>query len=621
MGNERITERIVRKHFENDPLFSSVKFEEQKSTNIRVAECLANASKNGKGVGKPEFIITFPTQSMDYLIIVECKANIDKHESKNRNKPKDFAIDGVLHYAKFLSKEFNVVAIAVSGEDAHHCLISNFLHKKRGKTSTKLRDKQLLSIFDYVKTFKNEQLNYNIKDVNIVEKAVSLNDNFHACSIAEGMRNILVSGILLSLQNDTFKVSYGIADTSLDIANLMLTAIRKVLKKANVRNLDDMMGVYQGILNEPLVKESKIKKRKKDVLSVEFFKDTISYLQKQVYPLLGYEESGYDIIGRFYTEFIRYAASKQKQGLVLTPSHVTELFCDLADLKPTDVVYDPCCGTGGFLISAMKKMFSLAGNNSKRKNNIKQKQLLGVELRPEMFTFACSNMMLRGDGKSNIDCANCFSNTTMNRIKGLRPTVAFLNPPYDQGTSDQLQFIENALEVVTPQHGKIAAIVQMSCAIKSEAETNAVRKRLLENHTLKAVISMPDDLFYPIGVVTCIMVFEAGSPNKGKKTWFGYLKNDGFVKRKNKGRVDYHSKWKEIKSEFLNAYINNDAVVGLSVKKEVKYNDEWCAEAYMETDYSTITKADFEEVMKKYAIFKALDITNILGDGDKNEGN
>ena len=61
MGNERITESIVRKHFENDPLFSSVKFEEQKSTNIRVAECLANASKNGKGVGKPEFIITFPT--------------------------------------------------------------------------------------------------------------------------------------------------------------------------------------------------------------------------------------------------------------------------------------------------------------------------------------------------------------------------------------------------------------------------------------------------------------------------------------------------------------------------------------------------------------------------------
>ena len=48
----------------------AVKFEEQKSTNIRVAECLANASKNGKGVGKPEFIITFPTQSMDYLIIV-----------------------------------------------------------------------------------------------------------------------------------------------------------------------------------------------------------------------------------------------------------------------------------------------------------------------------------------------------------------------------------------------------------------------------------------------------------------------------------------------------------------------------------------------------------------------
>ena len=119
-----------------------------------------------------------------------------------------------------------------------------------------------------------------------------------------------------------------------------------------------------------------------------------------------------------------------------------------------------------------------------------------------MFTFACSNMMLRGDGKSNIDRGDCFDLKIQKNIKEQKPTVAFLNPPYDQGTDVELEFIETAIDAVTGQNGKVAAIVQMSCAIKDDAATTAVRKRLLEKHTLKAVISMPSDLFYPIGVVT-----------------------------------------------------------------------------------------------------------------------
>lgn len=254
-------------------------------------------------------------------------------------------------------------------------------------------------------------------------------------------------------------------------------------------------------------------------------------------------------------------------------------------------------------------MVALAGNDETLKSSIRKKQLLGVEIRPEMFTFACSNMMLRGDGKSNIDRGDCFDTKTINRIKNLKPTVAFLNPPYDQGTDVQLEFIEKALEAVKDQNGVTAAIVQMSCAIKDDNATKAVRLRLLQKHTLKAVISMPDDLFYPVGVVTCIMVFEANRPNAGKKTWFGYLKNDGFVKRKNKGRIDHFSHWKDIKAKFLHAYVNNDEVIGLSVKKEVTASDEWCAEAYLQTDYSQITQSDFERVMKNYAVFKVVGIT------------
>lgn len=618
MANERLTESIVRDHFKIDPLFTSIKFEEQKSSNIRVAECLSTASKAlTNNVGKPEFIITFPSQSMEYLIVVECKSDLIKHESTKRDIPKDYAVDGAIHYSKFLSKEFNVISIAVSGEDESTLQITQFIQHKDSDEIIEYTDKKLLSIFDYVKTFKNEQFAYNLKDINIVEKAVKLNNDFQACSISEGMRNTLVSAILLALQDDVFKASYPISASSNDIADSLISAVERVLKNAKVRRINDMLGVYKGIYNEPLVKQKTLKMKKKNILSVEFFKETVKYLETQIYPLLSYEESGYDILGRFYTEFIRYAASKQKQGLVLTPSHTTELFCDLADLKVNDIVYDNCCGTGGFLIASMKRMLKLAGNDSNKKETIKRSQLLGIELRSEMFTFACSNMMLRGDGKSNIDCGDSFDNKNIKKFMKHKPTVGFLNPPYDLGPADQLKFVEKSLEVIAPQNGKVVAIVQMSCAVKSEKELNSVKKRLLDKYTLKAVISMPDEVFHPVGVITCIMVFDAYKSRPNHKTWFGYLKDDGFVKRKNKGRIDVFDRWKPIKKSFLDAYNNNDEIPGLSVKQHVKYDDEWCAEAFMETDYSNINPQDFEDVMKRYAIFKEVGISEEAVDDDE----
>lgn len=624
MANERLTEAIVRDHFKNDPLFSSIRFEEQKSANKRIIDCLSEASKSLTGKpGRPEFIITFPSQSMEYLIVIECKADVKMHVSENKDKPKDFAVDGVLHYSSYLSKEFNVLSIAVSGENKDELVISQFLQHKGENSIIDLKDDKLLSIYDYAHAFQNEQFAYNLKDVNIVEKAIILNDEFQKCSISESMRNTMVSGILLALQDDVFKVSYPIAKSSQEIADCLLSAVKKVLDEAlkdtdkdtKDSRIESMLGVYQGIYNEPIIKQKELKFKSKIINSAEFFKETIRFLEKQVYPLINYEESGYDILGRFYTEFIRYAASKQKQGLVLTPSHITDLFCDLAYINENDIIYDCCCGTGGFLIAAMKRMLSLAGNDTEKKKNIRKKQLLGTELRPEMFTFACSNMMLRGDGKSNIECGSCFDDKIIKKIDKEKPTVAFLNPPYDLGAAEQLRFVERALNAVKMQNGRVIAILQMSCAIKDEKDVNNVRKRLLKNHTLKAVISMPDDLFAPVGVITCIMVFQAGIANKGKKTWFGYLKDDGFVKIKNKGRIDVFDRWRDIKENFLNAYNNLDEIDGLSVMEEVEFLDsekkftkEWCAEAYMKTDYSKLSIDEFENVLKRYAIYKTVGI-------------
>ncbi len=121
-----------------------------------------------------------------------------------------------------------------------------------------------------------------------------------------------------------------------------------------------------------------------------------------------------------------------------------------------------------------------------------------------------------------------------------------------------------------------------------------------------AVMSMPDQLFYPIGAVTCIMVITAKKPHpKNKKTWFGYWKDDGYVTSKNK-RIDANNLWKKIKENWINTYKNKEVIPGYSIMKEVNANDEWCAEAYMQTDYSKLTKDDFINTIKNYVAYQFL---------------
>jgi hypothetical protein len=127
MSNERVTENLVRNLLKDARYYDAdngVVIEEQKSQIKRVQNLLKTASKSktGKG-GYPEFIISWGSDP-NFLIVIECKADTKKHKSKNLDKPKDFAVDGVLHYAKHLSKEFSVLAIAASGMTEDSLLIS-----------------------------------------------------------------------------------------------------------------------------------------------------------------------------------------------------------------------------------------------------------------------------------------------------------------------------------------------------------------------------------------------------------------------------------------------------------------------------------------------------------------
>jgi type I restriction-modification system DNA methylase subunit len=610
MANERITEDIVRQHFKNDAVFSSVKFEEQKSSNKRILELLKGKSKTGgSGDGKPEFIISFPTNS-NYIIVVECKAKPQNHESINRDNAKDFAVDGVLHYAKALKEGFNVVAIAVSGESLTELEVSQFYWKRGFESYSELPDKKLLAIDDYMQVFEDQFFISDFYTRDIASKARLLNVEYQAYTIPEYKRCTMVSAMLLALIDVKFKDEYESAPTIKDLGRKMLSAINHVFEAENdiVRSKTVILREFESILNEPLFTQENIKHKnhKQADSTLQVAKDFITYLKKNVYPLVEHSNIGYDVLGRFYVEFIRYAGSEQKSGLVLTPAHITELFCDLADIRLSDVVYDPCCGTGGFLVAAMQRLFKMAGNDKAKREHIRKEQICGCELRSDMFAYACSSMRFRGDGKSNLYNGSCF-NYADSIADNHKPSVAMLNPPYDVGNARQMEFIEHALSVINPQaEGRVIAIVQMSCAIKNEKELKNVKKRILSRHHLKAVLSMPDDLFYPVGVVTCIMVFEANKPNAGKKTWFGYFKDDGFEKRKNLGRIDARNKYNSIKDRWLDVYKNNEEVPGLSVRKEVSADDEWCAEAYMETDYSKLNQIDFEKKVKEYIAYKFL---------------
>ena len=616
MANERITEGFVRDHFKDDVLFTSIKWEEQRSSIKRIQELLHGESKGkGKGNGCPEFILSFPTNS-NYVIVVECKAMVKDHESVSRDDAVKYAVDGVLHYAKALSKEYNVIAIAVSGQTEYELLVSHFYWKKGSEEYTELADKKLLGIDDYMQVFADQFFISDFYTRDIALKASYLNEEFNNYTIPEYNRCTMISAMLLALIDDKFKENYSQEATSIELGQSILSAINSVFDSETdmVRSKTVLMREFDKLLNEPIFRDTKIKNKreKKDEKTLAVLKEFIVYLKKYVYPLIAHSNIGYDVLGRFYIEFIRYAASEQKSGLVLTPSHITELFCDLGELNVNDIVYDPCCGTGGFLVAAMQRMFKLAGNDMGKREHIRKLQICGCEFRSDIFTYACSSMRFRGDGKSNIYNGDCF-HYAKSIADNHKPTVAFLNPPYDVGTAGQMRFVEHALSVLDKKaNGRVVAIVQMSCVTKNDKVLKAVRASILAKHHLKAVISMPDDLFYPVGVVTCIMVFEANKPNKGCKTWFGYFKDDGFEKRKHLGRIDARNRYAALRDKLLYAYRNNDVVPGLSARQEVGAEDEWCAEAYMETDYSTLCENDFISTIKKYVAYRFLNDEEII---------
>ncbi len=571
-------------------------------------ECdLNDYSKGGRGKSEPEYIITLK-KDLNTIIVVECKNSIKKHQSDNLNKPKDYAIDGVLYYAKYLKVSFNVIAVAISGTDINSIKVNTFYWVKGQSDYIELLKAKdiILEPENYLRLVNGEkvQKEYSLEGVN--QTAINMHESLRINKMTEKLKPLFVAGILLALQDKDFCNDYDKLTSFSSLLNSCCVAIENVLSDGEIedKKIREIKGKFKEV-------ESVIKLKNTPLNEDNSLRWYIDQLERKIKPMMDYVGNTIDALGIFYHEFISYSSGDGNSlGIVLTPQHLTEFMADLINIDKNSKVIDICCGSGAFLVTAMGKMFKEA-STPREIEYIRKNNLYGIEQDADIHTLALANMIIRKDGKSHIVHGDCFNKDTIAKFKDLKDTngqsivlnKGLLNPPYSQKDHCELEFVEQELKLLC-QGGELAVVCPMSCAIGTKFKE--VRERLMKNNTLKAVFSMPDEIFNGNGVSTnvCVMVWEAGVKHDSNvSTFFGYYKDDGFVKRKKLGRIDAYGKWEEIKKEWLRLYREKEVKDGLSAKACVTDKDEWLCEAYMKTDYSKLKEQDFQLTLNNYLAY------------------
>lgn len=407
-------------------------------------------------------------------------------------------------------------------------------------------------------------------------------------------RIIFVTCCLLALQNKAFAGAYASANDTPALADDIIAALKSVLEEKGLpadkalRFCDraELIKSCQALLELNPGEES----------SLIYF---LTGLEHEIMPMIDDPANVEDALAVFYNEFLNHTAGRAgtELGIVLTPGHLCDFMCEAANLTDKDVVIDLCCGTGSLLAAAQNHLTAKA-RNEEQIRRIKNEQFYGVELQSNLFAVAAANLILRGAEHVNIFNDDCFK---FEAPGGVAFTAGLINPPYSQKTAPELEYVKRMLDLLAPG-GVGVAVVPVSCAIGTKFK--AQRRELFGHHSLKAVFSMPDDIFYPVKTNVCVMVWQAHVPHDSLiPTYFGYCKDDGFVKKKNLGRIDARHQWPRIKREWIDLYQKKAAVPGKSVLKCITCNDEWLCEAYMETDYSALTQADFEKTVRDFLAY------------------
>ena len=547
------------------------------------------------------------------VILVECKNRFCKWDkSKIQKQLQDY-----VRYEKAYSNKKIVAILAETDGDEiwvwyGQSVIIDDEHK--------IAEESSLRPFEEYEDLCFGKVNDKIK---VVDSIKTLNEKLHADGINEKLRSQFVGTCLLALKNglryeDVKEQPDPKTGKKLTPEQVVLKDIKSILegllaKGGSLNKLGKL-----SILNNKVLEDQ-------DVTSLTYkeLKDILSFINSNVVPYINDKNTaGQDLLNLFFTTFNKYVGKSDKNQ-AFTPDHICDFMSKAVGVNKNSRVLDPCCGSGAFLVRAMTDAMDDCETEEER-DEVKANQIFGIEYEEGAFGLASTNMLIHGDGNSNVVQDSMFKRGAWIKDKDIN--IVLMNPPYNatkkccgpnytkdwdskkkEDPSKGLHFVEWVARVV-PSTCKIAVLLPMQAAIGNTGDVKNFKKKMLDNYTLEAVFSLPNEMFYPgAAAVACCMIFDLSQKHSkaNKDTFFGYYKDDKFIKRKGLGRVEQtdakgDSLWLKTKELWLDLYKNKKQVPGLSVMHKVTYEDEWLAEAYMETDYSTLTSDDFQRTINDY---------------------
>lgn len=571
------------------------KLEQESIGNSEIDKALENyeSKQGGNGGNRPDAkLLLSDKYNKLYPVLIEYKGYKDKlvkldsngriANKKANGEPdfaniKSYAVNGAVHYANAIlhyTTFEDVISIGITGyKDSsgtlQHEIGVYFVSKSNYGTGQEIGKYTDLSFLreenfnDFIKTVKNLKLSpeelgkiKEQRDQEISASLVKLNNDIYQNEkgLGENDRVYLVAASIIA--------TLGIIDKN-NPNRYKITPLEKdelkSLQEEGSRDGDIILRKIKNFLNEKSIPQDK-----KDLivraLQNTLTTDNINKIEKgktesqlkrvfdKVVDDLGiYYKIGLttDFTGKLFNEMYSWLGFTQDKlnDVVLTPSYVATLLVKLARVNKDSYVWDFATGSAGLLVAAMNEMLNDAKDKikspdelAKKSAEIKANQLLGLEILPQIYMLAVLNMIMMGDGSSNI--LNKDSLSDFNGKYGFGntnedfPADAFvLNPPYSAEGNGMI-FVEKALSMM--KKGYAAIIIQGSAGSgKKACEFN---RKILAKNTLLASIKMPIDLFIgKSSVLTYIYVFRVGEPHKAKSiVKFIDFSNDGYTRTNRK---------------------------------------------------------------------------------------
>ncbi len=645
-------------HYINN-YFAKLHLEKWKDYNTESAmseylkEALKGSAKthNKTNFWKPDFHIEWYT----IPVIIENKLWIKKLISENKDWIKndeksirDFAVNGALHYTTSIiasGKYSEAIAIGIAGDSEENIKIQTYYVYGTQFWQVKLMQQyEKLDFLENKKSFENfyndcilsekEKHTILIKNkADLATKAWKLNKLMHNHSITATQRVLYVSGMLLSMQDTEAQpwltpddLEWIQTETRRDSIKIF-NAIAEFLKVKNIpeEKVKLMLASFSEISKDKQRDElTELDKEVSKLLDKEasITKQIFTFIYENIHLSIESMQGHLDIMGELYSEFLKYALGDGKElGIVLTPPYVTKMMCEILNINQDSRVMDLATGSAGFLISAMQMMIddtnTRYGKDTEQAlekiKTIKSHQLLWVELNAEMFTLAATNMILRGDGSSNIQKGNTFK-TPKELYTDFKPNRILLNPPFSF-EENGMPFIKFGLEHME-KWGLGAIIIQDSAGSGKAATSNT---EILKKHTLLASIKMPTDLFQPMaGVQTSIYVLQAHTPHDFDKTVkFIDFRNDGYKRTKRDLYEEDHptERYEDI-VKIYKAWLQAKVHEHLWDNLEDIYIEDFITSSWDDWNYDQHkiidTKPTLQDFKKTVADYLAREVSNLL---------